>query len=340
MHDFETLRELFRYNDWARERVLRLAAPCSDAELDRPFEMGEGSLRNTLYHLWAAEYGWLDRWQPQGASPYDAECHGENAVEIGRRHVETAAARDAFLTALGPGGLTRTITYTNSKGVTSTFSFGQMMLHVCNHGVHHRAQALAMLRKLGHLGEWRGLDYIFMKQEADHRAAPRVAVGALRTYLDYGDWGNRELLDRAAALANAALDRPFEMGCGNLRKTLAHIRFAEQWWLENWTHGPGRPFPETEPDISIVELTRLFADTCRQRDRYIGALADDDLLGETAAEPRPGLVKRFPLGVTLIQLCCHGTHHRAQALNMLRHLKADVPGLDYVTMLRAQARGS
>jgi uncharacterized damage-inducible protein DinB len=45
----------------------------------------------------------------------------------------------------------------------------------------------------------------------------------------------------------------------------------------------------------------------------------------------------FPLGVTMLQLCCHGTHHRAQLLNMLRRLEARVPELSYITMARERS---
>ena len=33
----------------------------------------------------------------------------------------------------------------------------------------------------------------------------------------------------------------------------------------------------------------------------------------------------FTRGVTLVHVCTHGTHHRAQCINMLRHL--NVPGV-------------
>ncbi len=159
----ELLRELFRYNDWAREQVLAAAEPLGDRKLDQPFEIGEGSLRKTIYHLWAAEYGWLNRWLPQPDRHYDAECHGEALTEIRRRFAETAGVRDDYLQHSNDGELDRTVTYTNSKGVTSTFTIGQMMLQVCNHGTHHRAQALNMLRHLG--GAVPNLDYVALLRE-------------------------------------------------------------------------------------------------------------------------------------------------------------------------------
>ncbi len=171
----EFLREFFRFNDWARAKVLAAAEPLSDAQLDRPFEMGEGSLRKTIYHLWAAEYGWLNRWLPQPDRHYDAECRGEPLAEIQRRFAETADVRNAYLEHLEEGGLDRAVTYTNSQGVTSTFTIGQMMLQVCNHGTHHRAQALNMLRHVGGAGP--KLDYVAMLREEALRGADAPKPG-------------------------------------------------------------------------------------------------------------------------------------------------------------------
>ena len=38
----------------------------------------------------------------------------------------------------------------------------------------------------------------------------------------------------------------------------------------------------------------------------------------------------LPLGDTMLQIGGHGTHHRAQAVNMLRRLGRTAPPLDYI----------
>jgi uncharacterized damage-inducible protein DinB len=88
----KTIRELFAHNDWAYGKLLDRAATLSDAQLNQPFEMGEGSeegkgsLRITLNHLAAAERVWLDRWLKRD-KPYYRE-HAEG--------VSVAALRDGF----------------------------------------------------------------------------------------------------------------------------------------------------------------------------------------------------------------------------------------------------
>ena len=144
-----TIRELFKYNDWGRDRLMPLVVKLDDEQLDRPFEMGGGSLRKTMWHLFGAEWSWLQRWQ--GHSPKHGECPRDFATmnDLWEQWRRTAAERNLFLDSLSDGDLLRRVTYTNLRGEVNTFCLGHMLLHICNHGTHHRAQAVNMLRHLG-----------------------------------------------------------------------------------------------------------------------------------------------------------------------------------------------
>ena len=52
------------------------------------------------------------------------------------------------------------------------------------------------------------------------------------------------------------------------------------------------------------------------------------------ASPTKNKTYTFTLGESMLQLCSHGTHHRAQIANMFRHVGAEVPALDYIAMKR------
>jgi uncharacterized damage-inducible protein DinB len=334
MVNLPVIRELFAFNDWARDQLLARAEVLDDATLVRPFEMGEGSLGKTLRHLWGAEYRWLKRWQSLefGAKAGDVERDPLPIASLRERWMATGRERDAYLDTLGPADVPRPVTYKNYTGELLTFPLGDLLLHTCNHGTHHRAQAVNMLRHLGAPPIKPGLDYIFWRLQLGEAAPPAVTVEAMQTYCRYSDWAERRVLAIARELSDAQLDRRFELGIGTLRGTLLHIRFAEQWWVENWTTGPGKPFPELPPDTPVTEIARLTDETFAARDEFLRGLKDADLAGIVEAHPRPGVVRRFPMCVTMLQLCSHGTHHRAQALNMLRHVGATVPGLDYLVM--------
>jgi uncharacterized damage-inducible protein DinB len=147
--DLGTIRILFQHNDWGREQLMAVADRLTDEQLDRPFEMGPGTLRKTLEHIFAAEWVWLARWG--GRSPTQGECP-RNLPTMGdllRVWRETATQREAFLNTLTDADLERDVDYRNTVGKPGRYQLGIMMLHVCTHGTHHRAQAINMLRQLG-----------------------------------------------------------------------------------------------------------------------------------------------------------------------------------------------
>jgi uncharacterized damage-inducible protein DinB len=333
------LRECYSHNDWARDKLLALSAGLDDAQLDRPFAMGPGSLRATLQHLYGSERTWFVRWQGHE----DPACPPANTLRalpgLGAAHHSLGAARERTLAPLKNPDLAQPITFQSQAGPMITRGLGDILLHGFNHGVHHRAQALNMLRHLG-VTLPRGLDYIFMKAEqattTNTVIPPPLDVASLQTYFAYNDWACAKVYAVAKTLTSVRLEQPFEMGEGSLGGSLAHLRDGEQWWLQNWTQGPGQPFPETDARTPLAELARQSAETQAQRNAFLAGLADGDLLRPTTVTPRPGIHRTFPLGVTMLQVCCHGTHHRAQVLNMFRQVGADVPRLDYMALLGEQ----
>lgn len=337
-----TLREIFAYNDWANGTMLRIAEGLNNADLDHPFELGLGSIRDTLSHIWAAERVWQDRWE--GRSAKDAarlfEPSKRSVGEVAGLLREVGRARAALLERCDNAALAADVAFTNLRGESFRQPLGGLMLHVGNHGVHHRSQISNMFRHVGAELPKPGFDYIFFRLGqpeggTERGSAPPLECAALAFYFRYGDWANARLRSAAGGLTPAQLDQHFEMGLGSLRATLLHIRFAEEWWWQNWTQGPGRPFPELDTTTSLDALAALSADTARRRDEFIRSLANDAALaGRTVATPRAGVMRNFSYGETMLQLCCHGTHHRAQASNMLRRLGVTPPGLDLAIMLR------
>ncbi len=330
MIGLETIRECFRFNDWAWDRLLAAVAPLTDIQLDQPFEMGEGSLRATLRHLYGAERNWLARWRGTDQPQFPPARELTTPADFDRAHRALVPERNADIASLD---FSRPCTYTNPQGRTYTFALGDVLLHVCNHGIHHRAQAVNMLRRLGQPPLTPGLDYIFMRLD-DPAPPPTLDVATLRAYYAYSDWATNRLYKVAQPLTDDQLDRPFDLGVGALRKTLLHLAQAEQWWLDNWTLGPGHLFPPFDERVPVAEITHRFDQTAAQRNQMLARMTDADLQRTVTATPRPGVQRSFPLGVTMLQLCCHGTHHRAQALNMLRHLRAPVPEIDYLELAR------
>lgn len=328
-----TLAECFRYNAWALERLLTIAADLSDEQRDRPFDIGRGTLRTTLQHIYGAERVWFVRWQTARADEFPHSSAISVPDALWRAFRDLASARNETIASLDECRAHQQVRFEDPPGRTHTRDLRDILLHVCNHGAHHRAQALNMLRRLGIEPPW--LDYLaYFRARSPEEPLPAFDKDTLLRWYQYGDATFDEVCAAAARMTEAQLDQPFEIGLGSLRATLLHICFAEQWWLENWRAGPGGPFPELPDSTPIDELRRLFARTAADRDAYLCGLADDDLSRTVKAQPRPDKIVGYPLGSVLLQLCHHGTHHRAQAANMLRYLGAQVPQLDYELRLR------
>src|SRR5216684_5783071 len=113
-----TLRELFAYNYWARDRQIEACAALSQEQFQRPLGNSFSSLRDTLAHLIGAEWLWLERWR--GRSP--------RALLAAEEFPTLAAARERwgtvergvreYLARLSEEVLTRPLSYVNLKGET------------------------------------------------------------------------------------------------------------------------------------------------------------------------------------------------------------------------------
>jgi len=113
----DTLRDLYDYNYWARDRQLEACAALTEEQFLRPMGSSFSSVRDTLAHLVAVEWIWHERWR--GRSP--------NQVHVREFAAETfptlATIRDrwqavegnvrGYLAGLGESALKQPLTYTN-----------------------------------------------------------------------------------------------------------------------------------------------------------------------------------------------------------------------------------
>jgi uncharacterized damage-inducible protein DinB len=352
---YTIIDDLYRYNSWANDRIFALCDGLTDDQLDAPHEIGLGSLRNTLFHILAAEEIWLERWSGKPWRPFPLQAEGLPLAEMARRLQQVAADRQALVDRQRPEGWQRVCQYKDSKGNSYRLPLRGLLVHVANHGIHHRAQALQYLKRCGRTVPG-GLDYLFFRiAKPHHQQEPataeslrqyglEVATGAspavgwdanlVRNYFAYGDWANARLLPLVAGLDDAALDRPWGMGMDTLRKTLLHIADAERWWLRNWTTGP-TAYERAPETTSIAQWQEDWAQMAAERNRFIEALDEPAAQRVVTALVGPMTI-RVAVIESLVQLGGHGTHHRAQLINMLRHTGQSPPGCDYSLWLLEQ----
>lgn len=345
--------ELYRYNLWANSKILSLCDGLTDAQLDQPREMGFGSLRNTVFHILAAEEVWVERWKLVPWRPFPTDAGGMSLMEIGKRLRAIDNIRRELIDQERASQWQRVVEYKDSKGNAYTNRLEGLLVHVANHGIHHRAQALSYLRQFGKTVPG-GIDYIFFRfarpllaQSAETQTSLKqygMEVGsgggvsvewdqpAIARYFAYGDWANTKLINLAATLDDAALDRSHGMGIDTIRKTILHIQDAERWWVKNWTTGPAQ-FEHSAATTSVAETLENWQSISTSRNTIVNATDAEGAHRAVGALIGPMMIS-VQVIESMMQLCGHGTHHRAQLVNMLRHSGITPPAVDYLYWLR------
>ena len=140
---------LYEYNRWANARLLDAASKLTPEQYSRDLQSSHRSVRDTLAHILAAEWIWLERWK--GVSPNALLIPSEfpTVESLETRWAVVEGDYTAFLSGVTDGSLATVIAYTNTRGEEWAYPLGQMLQHVMNHSSYHRGQVTTMLRQLG-----------------------------------------------------------------------------------------------------------------------------------------------------------------------------------------------
>lgn len=143
--DAKLIARWCEYHDWANQQILLFAADLNDTQLRQDFGIGPvGSILGTLQHLHDVDRWFIDTMIT--GSNHFGQPSGINSISGFRESwQQLAERRDQYLSGLAE---------TDGQALV-TFSFGgpdlqytqtESMVQNLNHGVHHRAQLLNMLR--------------------------------------------------------------------------------------------------------------------------------------------------------------------------------------------------
>ena len=144
-----TIKELFEYNYWARDRQLNVCAVLDKEQYHRSLGSSFSSIHETFVHMAAVEWLWLERWlgnSPKGlfkAKDYPA------LSDITRKWQTIEKDMKQFLSGLNEDILEETRTYTGTRGNVWTYPLWKMIMHLLNHQSYHCGQITTMIRQLG-----------------------------------------------------------------------------------------------------------------------------------------------------------------------------------------------
>ncbi len=147
--NYADLELLFKYNDWANDRILATADNVSTEQLIAPNDLGWGSLRGALVHLMDAECAWRILLKD---GLFIVELNPEDFPDVAAIRARWADERTAFwdyLNSLSNDDLAGTVSY-EADGKTRQRVLWHCLAHVVNHGTQHRSECAAILTGCGH----------------------------------------------------------------------------------------------------------------------------------------------------------------------------------------------
>jgi uncharacterized damage-inducible protein DinB len=145
----EEMHQLFDYNAWANRRALDAAEKLSPEQFVQRIESSFPSVRDTLAHIYGAEWIWLERFHGRSPSGLPAAAEFTDVNSLRQRWLEHEELLLTFVRGSTQADLDRELEYKTLKFGVYRNPLWQSMLHVINHGTYHRGQVTTMLRQLG-----------------------------------------------------------------------------------------------------------------------------------------------------------------------------------------------
>jgi uncharacterized damage-inducible protein DinB len=147
--NLQDLRTMLDYHYWARDRMIDAIEPLTVEQYNRKLGSSFTSIRETVVHIYAAEWAWHSRWAGQAPTALLSSEGYPDVPSIRQAWVEHEVRMRGFLEALGEPGVGKVFEYRLLSGAEGSSAFWQMLQHVVNHASYHRGQVTTMLRQIG-----------------------------------------------------------------------------------------------------------------------------------------------------------------------------------------------
>jgi uncharacterized damage-inducible protein DinB len=145
----EEMRTLYDYNAWANRRAMEAASKLSTEKFIQSMGSSFSSVRDTLAHIYGAEWLWLERFRGRSPSSLPDAAQYKDAASLQERWNEHEARLLGFVRGLTQADLDCVLEYKTLKFGVYSNPLWQSMQHLVNHGTYHRGQVTTLLRQLG-----------------------------------------------------------------------------------------------------------------------------------------------------------------------------------------------
>lgn len=146
--NIDDFRLLYDYNSWANTRTLDSCAPLTQEQFTRDLGSSFRSVRDTLLHIYGAEWVWLERWHGRSHDGLPSTVDFPDFDAVRRYLQEIDRSLVDYVDSLTNEDLQRTLSYKTTSGAPYTQPYWQMLQHVANHSTYHRGQLATLVRQL------------------------------------------------------------------------------------------------------------------------------------------------------------------------------------------------
>jgi len=145
----DLLRTLFQFNLWADQRMLDACSKLAEEQFTRNLGSSFGSVRDTLAHLYGAEWVWNERIEGRSPTALVSGSTFPDYVTMRAKLEEMDRYFIHYVSRLTQQDLDRVMHYKSFSGQEFSNPLWQSLHQLTNHASYHRGQIVTMLRQLG-----------------------------------------------------------------------------------------------------------------------------------------------------------------------------------------------
>lgn len=147
--DTADFRVLYEYNAWANRRALDACTALTREQFLQDMKSSFPSVRDTLAHIYGAEFIWLERWNSRAPKTLPSASDFDNLDQVCDKLLAMDRELIDFANALTAESLSCELHYRMFNGTEQSGPLAPTMQHLANHSSYHRGQVTTMLRQHG-----------------------------------------------------------------------------------------------------------------------------------------------------------------------------------------------
>lgn len=145
------LTDYTNYNYWANKKICDLLVTLDSTIIEKDMPSSFRTIKDTVYHVWGAEWIWLLRIQSDSNSLIQSPVKDFTGTfeEAAESFNKTSQDIIKLVNETPEDDFEKEIVYQNLAGKEFTSKFYEIIMHCMNHSTFHRGQIITMLRNAG-----------------------------------------------------------------------------------------------------------------------------------------------------------------------------------------------